>query len=137
VFRYVSNTSIGLFEQTNAALRRDSGTSLGGKREMSRATTAESALETIYDLAGVKPPVETDDETLPGAPAGWLAPKARAAVFLRHLARRDRGGRIFHTQETHMTRMLIANCRLQILGAPLPLCSRSRRCTRPDLKVDL
>ena len=50
--RYVSATSIGLFEQTGP----DYGEiwyELGGRKEMSRATTAEGVLETIYALAGV------------------------------------------------------------------------------------
>src|SRR5439155_13922370 len=54
---YVSSTSIGLFEQT-APHYGEIWYELGGKKEMSRATTAESALETIYHLAGIKPPPE-------------------------------------------------------------------------------
>jgi len=77
--RYVSNTAIGLFEQTTPHYG-EIWYELGGKREMSRATTAESALETIYDLAGVKPPVETDDEIFRGHPLA-AAPKGAAAVF--------------------------------------------------------
>ena len=77
--RYVSATSIGLFEQT-APHYGEIWYELGGKKEMSRATTAESALETIYDLAGVKPPVETDDELFRGHPLA-VAPKGAAAVF--------------------------------------------------------
>jgi hypothetical protein len=77
--QYVSATSIGLFEQT-APHYGEIWYELGGKKEMSRATTAESALETIYDLAGVKPPVETDDEIFRGHPLA-VAPKGAAAVF--------------------------------------------------------
>jgi len=77
--RYVSATSIGLFEQS-APHYGEIWYELGGKKEMSRATTAESALETIYDLAGVKPPVETDDELFRGHPLA-VAPKGAAAVF--------------------------------------------------------
>ena len=47
---------------------------------MSRVTTAEGALETIYDLAGVKPPVENDEEIFRGHPLA-VAPKGAAAVF--------------------------------------------------------
>jgi hypothetical protein len=47
---------------------------------MSRATTAENALETIYDLAGVKPPVEGGDEIFRGHPLA-AAPKGAAALF--------------------------------------------------------
>ena len=77
--QYVSATSIGLFEQT-APQYGEIWYELRGKREMSRATTAESALETIYDLAGVKPPAEKDDEIFRGHPLA-VAPKGAAAVF--------------------------------------------------------
>ena len=77
--RYVSSTSIGLFEQT-APHYGEIWYELGGKKEMSRATTAESALETIYDLAGVKPPVETDDRVFRGHPLA-AAPHGAAALF--------------------------------------------------------
>jgi ABC-2 type transport system permease protein len=76
--RYVSATSVGLFEQT-APHYGEIWYELGGKKEMSRATTAESALETIYDLAGVKPPAENDD-IFRGHPLA-VAPKGAAAVF--------------------------------------------------------
>ena len=77
--RYVSATSIGLFEQT-APHYGEIWYELGGRKEMSRATTAESALETIYDLAGVKPPVEAGDEIFRGHPLA-VAPTGAAAVF--------------------------------------------------------
>ena len=77
--QYVSATSIGLFEQT-APHYGEIWYELGGKKEMSRATTAESALETIYDLAGVKPPVEKDDEIFHGHPLA-VAPKGAATFF--------------------------------------------------------
>ena len=75
---YVSATSIGLFEQT-APHYGEIWYELGGRKQMSRATTAESALETIYDLAGIKPPVENDD-IFRGHPLA-VAPKGAAAVF--------------------------------------------------------
>jgi hypothetical protein len=77
--RYVSATSIGLFEQTTPHYG-EIWYELGGKKEMSRATTAESALETIYSLAGVKPPVEADGEIFRGHPLAAV-PKGAAAVF--------------------------------------------------------
>ena len=77
--QYVSSTSIGLFEQT-APHYGEIWYELGGKKEMSRATTAESALETIYDLAGVKPPAEKDDELFHGHPLA-VTPKGAAATF--------------------------------------------------------
>ncbi len=76
---YLSATSIGLFEQT-APHYGEIWYELGGKKAMSRATTAESALETIYDLAGVKPPVEKDDDIFRGHPLA-VAPTGAAAVF--------------------------------------------------------
>jgi ABC-type transport system involved in multi-copper enzyme maturation permease subunit len=76
--QYVSATSIGLFEQ-NTPHYGEIWYELGGKKEMSRATTAESALETIYDLAGVKPPIENDD-VFRGHPLA-VTPKGAAAVF--------------------------------------------------------
>ena len=77
--QYMSATSIGLFEQT-APHYGEIWYELGGRKEMSRATTAESALETIYDLAGVKPPVEKDDDNFRGHPLA-VAPTGAAAVF--------------------------------------------------------
>jgi MYXO-CTERM domain-containing protein len=77
--QYISSTSIGLFEQT-APHYGEIWYELGGRREMSRATTAESALETIYDLASVTPPMENDDTLFRGHPLA-VAPKGAAAVF--------------------------------------------------------
>ena len=77
--QYVSATSIGLFEQT-APHYGEIWYELGGRKEMSRATTAESALETIYDLAGIKPPVESDDDIFRGHPLA-VAPSGAAALF--------------------------------------------------------
>jgi ABC-2 type transport system permease protein len=76
---YESATSIGLFEQT-APHYGEIWYELGGKREMSRSTTAESALEAIYDLAGIKPPVERDQDMFRGHPLA-VAPRGAAAVF--------------------------------------------------------
>ena len=75
---YVSATSIGLFEQTSAHYG-EVWYELNGKRAMTRATTAESVLETIYDLAGVAPPPETD-EVFRGHPLA-VPPRGAAAVF--------------------------------------------------------
>jgi hypothetical protein len=76
---YESATSIGLFEQS-APHYGEIWYALGGKKAMSRATTAESALETIYDLAGVKPPAEADEDLFRGHPLA-VAPNGAAAVF--------------------------------------------------------
>jgi ABC-2 type transport system permease protein len=76
--RYVSATSVGIFEQT-AQHYGEIWYDLGGRRTMSRSTTAEGVLEAIYDLAGVKPPAETD-EIFRGHPLA-VPPKGAAAVF--------------------------------------------------------
>jgi ABC-2 type transport system permease protein len=76
--QYVSATSIGLFEQTSQHYG-EVWYDLNGKRAMSRVTTAEGVLETIYDLAGVTPPPETDD-VFRGHPLA-VPPKGAAAVF--------------------------------------------------------
>jgi len=75
---YVSATSIGLFEQTSAHYG-EIWYELNGRRAMTRATTADSVLETIYDLAGVAAPPETD-EVFRGHPLA-VPPKGAAAVF--------------------------------------------------------
>jgi hypothetical protein len=77
--RYVSATSIGLFEQTSPHYG-EIWYEIGGRREMTRATTAESALETIYQLSGVAPPVENDEALFRGHPLA-VPPKGAAAVF--------------------------------------------------------
>ncbi|MDR3700347.1 MAG: hypothetical protein P4L56_11960 [Candidatus Sulfopaludibacter sp.] len=77
--RYVSATSIGLFEQTGAGYG-EIWYDLGGRRTMSRVTTAEGVLETIYSLAGIAPPVENDDEAFRGAPLA-APPKGAGTIF--------------------------------------------------------
>jgi hypothetical protein len=76
--RYVSSTSIGLFEET-APGYGEIWYDLGGRRTMSRATTAEGVLEAIYSLAHVTPPVEADDDVFRGHP---LAAPAKGAGIL-------------------------------------------------------
>jgi ABC-2 type transport system permease protein len=76
---YVAATSIGLFEQTGAHYG-EIWYDLGGKKTMSRVTTAEGVLEAIYSIAGIAPPQETDDEIFRGHPLA-VAPKATGAIF--------------------------------------------------------
>jgi ABC-2 type transport system permease protein len=76
--QYVSATSIGLFEQTSAHYG-EIWYDLGGRKTVSRLTTAEGVLETIFDLAGVTPRAESD-EVFRGHPLA-AAPKGAAAVF--------------------------------------------------------
>jgi hypothetical protein len=76
--RYSSATSIGLFEQTDAGYG-EIWYSLGGRRTMSRVTTAEGVLESIYSLANVTPPAETAEAVFRGRP---LAVRAKGAGTL-------------------------------------------------------
>lgn len=76
---YVAATTTGLFEQT-AAHYGEIWYDLDGRRAMSRLTTAEGVLETIFDLAGIQPPTEPDSEIFRGHPLA-VPPKGAAAVF--------------------------------------------------------
>ena len=77
--RYVSNTSIGLFEQTRAGYG-EIWYNLAGRKNMSRMTTAEGVLEEIYSLAGVSPPQENEAEIFRGHPLA-VPPTGAAPVF--------------------------------------------------------
>lgn len=76
--QYVSATSIGLFEQT-APHYGEIWYDLGGKRTMSRVTTKDGVLESIYEIAGIAPPAERDD-VFRGHPLA-VPPKGAATVF--------------------------------------------------------
>jgi hypothetical protein len=80
--QYVSNTSIGLFEQTRAGYG-EIWYALDGRKTMSRMTTAEGVLESIYSLAGVAPPPENDENVFRGHP---LATPARGAGIVFYAA---------------------------------------------------
>ena len=82
--QYIANTSTGLFEQT-AQHYGEIWYELGGRRAMSRMTTAEGVLETIYSLAGITPPQEDGDEIFRGHPLA-VPPQARGRGVLRYLA---------------------------------------------------
>jgi len=77
--RYVAATSIGLFEQSNPGYG-EIWYDAGGRKTMSRATTAEAVLEAIYSVAQVKPPVESDDDLFRGHPLA-VAPKGAGTLF--------------------------------------------------------
>jgi hypothetical protein len=77
--RYVSSSTIGLFEQT-APHYGEIWYELGGRRTMSRVTTAEGVLEAIYEIAGVTPPAEDEESIFRGHPLA-VPPKGAAAVF--------------------------------------------------------
>jgi ABC-2 type transport system permease protein len=65
--RYISATSIGIFEQTRAGYG-EIWYSLDGRRTMSRVTTAEGVLESIYAVAGIAQPAENDEAVFRGHP---------------------------------------------------------------------
>ncbi|SPE39874.1 conserved membrane hypothetical protein [Candidatus Sulfopaludibacter sp. SbA3] len=77
--RYVAATSIGLFEQTRAGYG-EIWYDLGGRKTMSRVTTAEGVLEAIYSLAGVAPPPENDEAMFRGAPLA-VPPRGAGIIF--------------------------------------------------------
>ena len=77
--RYVSATSIGLFEQTTEGygeIRYE----VAGRSAVSRATTAEAMLETIYELAETAPPADTEESVFRGHPL-MARPSGAPAVF--------------------------------------------------------
>ena len=76
---YIASTTTGLFEQT-AAHYGEIWYDLDGHRAMSRVTTAEGVLETIFSLAGIKPPEELDSDIFRGHPLA-VPPTGAAAVF--------------------------------------------------------
>jgi hypothetical protein len=75
---YISATSTGLFEQASSKYG-EIWYDLGGRRAMSRMTTAEGVLETIFTLAGITPPAESD-EVFRGHPLA-VPPKGAGIVF--------------------------------------------------------
>jgi ABC-type transport system involved in multi-copper enzyme maturation permease subunit len=79
--QYVSATSIGLMEQTSQHYG-EVWYELGGRKVMSRVTTAEGVLEAIYDLAGIVAPSENDAAEFRGHPLA-VPPKGAATVFYR------------------------------------------------------
>ena len=76
---YVSATSTGLFEQT-AAHYGEIFYDLGGRRAVNRLTSADGVLDTIYSLAGIAPPAETDDSVFRGHPLA-VPPRRAGTVF--------------------------------------------------------
>jgi ABC-type transport system involved in multi-copper enzyme maturation permease subunit len=79
--RYVAATSIGLFEQTSQQYG-EIWYDLGGRKVMSRVTTAEGVLEAIYELAGMAAPVDDAAAEFRGHPLA-VPPKGAATVFYR------------------------------------------------------
>jgi ABC-2 type transport system permease protein len=77
--KYISSTSIGLFEQTRAGYG-EIWYSLDGRKLMSRVTTAEGVLETIYAVAGIPQPAENDDAVFRGHPLA-VPPNGAGLLF--------------------------------------------------------
>jgi hypothetical protein len=80
IVRYQSATSIGLFEQTSAGYG-EIWYDLQGKKAVGRSVTAESALETIYSLAGVTPMAD-EEPAFRGHPLLARPAKAAAVFYL-------------------------------------------------------
>ncbi|HUQ88909.1 MAG TPA: hypothetical protein VM096_15235 [Vicinamibacterales bacterium] len=76
---YVSATSTGLFEQT-ADKYGEIWYELNGRRHVSRVTTAEGVLESVFDLAAVKAPAQRDEEIFRGHPLA-ARPAGAAVIF--------------------------------------------------------
>lgn len=76
---YISATSIGLFEQS-APGYGEVWYEFGGRRAMGRTMTADGVLETIYDVAGIAPPEDTDENPFRGHPLA-VPPRGAATVF--------------------------------------------------------
>lgn len=77
----VARTSTGLFEPPDGHYGEVWYT-LGARRAMSRSTTEPIVLETIYELAGMRPPAPGAVEPYPGYP---LAARPRWAALLFYL----------------------------------------------------
>ena len=78
---YVAASSIGLFEQSNSHYGEIWYQS-GGRKEMSRVTTEEGVLETIYAVSGVTPKAVGNEQVFRGHP---LAKEPAAAPWVFYL----------------------------------------------------
>jgi hypothetical protein len=77
---YAATSRSGLFERPNEHYG-EVWYELGGRRAMTRSTTEPIVLETIYDLAGRKPPTPVDETPYPGYPLAARAPLAPWLFF--------------------------------------------------------
>jgi len=77
--RYVSNTSIGLMEESRPHYA-EIWYQAQGRKTMSRVTTAEGVLEAIYDVEGVAAPSDTSEIVFRGHPLA-APPKGAATMF--------------------------------------------------------
>ncbi len=79
--RYLSATSIGLFEQTSTGYG-EIWYDIGGRKAVGRAVTAEAALETVYSLAGVTTSLADDEGAFRGHPLITRAPGAALMFYV-------------------------------------------------------
>ena len=109
---YISATSIGLFEQT-AEHYGEVWYEMGGRRVLNRLTTPEAVLETIFEVANVKPP---DRETIRCFP-GILSPRRRPVLLWSFTGYGlcDGCGRIFRFQEESMKPLAFVSFLLLLL----------------------
>jgi hypothetical protein len=77
--RYVSATSVGLFEQADPHYG-EIAYELRGRRAVSRLVTVEGVLESVYGVAGLQPPEEDDHEGFRGHPLA-VPPHGAGACF--------------------------------------------------------
>ena len=77
--QYVASTSTGLFEQTREGYG-EIRYSLGNRQAMSRVTTAEGVLETIYELAKITPPKDISEPVFRGHPLA-VAARGGSTIF--------------------------------------------------------
>jgi hypothetical protein len=77
--RYIAATSTGLFEQNQAGYG-EIWYEYNGRREMSRLTTVEGVLETIYTMAAIKLPADVKETAYRGRPF-TASPDGAATLF--------------------------------------------------------
>lgn len=77
--RYVASTTTGLFEQNRPGYG-EIWYEYDGHREMSRLTTVEGVLETIYTMAGIRLPADARDVAYRGRPF-TASPEGAATLF--------------------------------------------------------
>jgi hypothetical protein len=77
--RYTAATSTGLFEQTSEHYG-EIWYELSDRKIISRTTTADGVLGSIYEVAGLSPPATTEEDIFRGHPLA-AEPKGAAALF--------------------------------------------------------
>ena len=77
--RYSAATSTGLFEQTSEHYG-EIWYELSDRKVISRATTADGVLGSIYEVAGLTAPATTEEDIFRGHPLA-AEPKGAAALF--------------------------------------------------------